>query len=233
MGRLEDPAIGQARARNDHSWALHQSANELLTITSKAGTLPTGLGHGHFLELRRDEHGEDSAAYVAPNGVAFDYLQADIKDWREDLYRVLQQMALAADSDSTRMSQSGESKSQDWKATEVLLSAYAAQLRPFLVSILGLVTKLRGAEASITVGGLEGYQEMDIMAFLESSALAVEALGMSHTFKKAVAKQQVRKLLGQTEEPEVLDVIMKEIDESEEVPVFTPTPPPGVDPNLE
>ena len=233
MGRLEDPAIGHARARNDHSWALHQAANELLAITSKSGAAPDGLGHGHFLQLRRDEHGEDSAAFVAPTGTAFEYLKEDIKDWREEVYRVLQQMAMAADSDSTRMSQSGESKNADWRATEVLLSAYAAQLRPFLVGILSLVTEMRGGQQTVQVGGLEGYQEMDIMAFLESSALAVEALGMSFTFKKAIAKQQVRRLLGQVEDETVVQTILGEIDAAVEVPLFEPTPPPPADPASE
>jgi hypothetical protein len=115
----------------------------------------------------------------------------------------------------------------------VLLSAYAAQLRPFLVGILSLVTEMRGGQQTVQVGGLEGYQEMDIMAFLESSALAVEALGMSFTFKKAIAKQQVRRLLGQVEDETVVQTILGEIDAAVEVPLFEPTPPPPADPASE
>src|SRR5690606_18351094 len=123
MGRLEDAAVAAMRARNEHSWALHQAANELLTITAKWAdeTTKPVLGHGYALRLNRDSDGEDRAAYVGPSGVAFTHLEKDVEATREDLFRVVQQMAMAADSDASRIRSSGESKAQDWKALDVML----------------------------------------------------------------------------------------------------------------
>lgn len=228
MGRLEHAVLGHTRARNEHSWALHQAANELLTVTSKAGTKPGSLGQGHYLALTRDKDGADSADYVAPTGVAFQYLQQDVQDWREEVYRVVQQMAMAADSDANRMSMSGESKSMDWKATEVLLSAYADQLRPFLVEVLKVVAGLRDLGGDVRVSGLEGYQELDLMTFLEGASLAVEAQKLSPTFRRVVAKRQVQRLAGPHVAPDVLEQIHDEIDKADlSTDVFTPSPPRG------
>jgi hypothetical protein len=230
MNKLEDAAVANMRARNEHTWALHQAANELLVVTSAWADEKIEVGHGHYLRLLRDKDGKDEASYAAPSGVAFEYLQKDVADTREEVYRLLQQMALAADSDATRARMSGESKGQDWKANEILLSAYADLVKGSMREALALLLEARsetGADLGIT--GLDGWQSEDLMTFLEAVALAPDARSLSPSFRKAIAKRQARRLLQDEASAKELEAIEKEIEESdpEALDVMAGFRPPG------
>ncbi|MEL6346890.1 MAG: hypothetical protein AAFV53_27505, partial [Myxococcota bacterium] len=217
MGKLEDPAIAACRARNELSWALHRAANELLVITSKWDEGHVVLGHGAYLKLRRDEKGSDSAQYVAPSGVAFSHLQTDVASTRDEVYRVVQQMALSADADAARQRLSGESKSQDWKATEIVLGSYADLVRQAMRNTVRFIAKnIRGEQVeTVSISGLDGWSEEDLLTFLDAAALAVDARSFSPTFRKVVAKRQARRLLQDEVDEGTLREIETEIDEAD------------------
>jgi len=233
MERSAHAVMRADRARNELTWALHQAANELLTITSKWGPdSEPKLGHGHWLKLNRDDKGEDTAAFVGPSGVAFEYLQADVEETRQDIYRVVQQLALSADASAGAVRASGDSKRQDWKAAEIILSAYATVVRDAIRSTVQVVAAARGVEvdeAAVSVSGLDGYQSEDLMTFLEAAALSVEALRMSPTFRKLVAKRQASRLLADEGSKAELKKIEGEIDAApdDDTPYLPPPPPKG------
>lgn len=218
MGRLEEAAVAALRARNAHTWALHQAANELLVIKSVWQDEKVDLGHGHYLRLTRDQHGEDNASYVGPSGVAFEFLQQDVQDTREELYRVVHQMAQAADSDAQQADQSGASKQQDWKALEVILGRFRVLMLDAMGAALELLVALRGERAEVAISGLEGWQNEDLGAFLAAAGLAVDARQMSSSFRKAVARRQAERLLQDEVTPEELEQIRREITEAPDDP---------------
>jgi len=209
MEKIHDPAVTLLRARNDLSWALHRAANALLVIKSKwQGAAPV-LGHGYYLQLHRDKQGEDSAEYVEPSGKSFDLLAKDVQALRDDLYRVVDQLAASADSDSTQAPKSGESKRQDWKSLDLILSAYAAIVRSAMEETLQIVA---GVDADpITVNGLDAWNLEDLAEFLEN-ALGAEVLIPSETYKKVIAKRAMRRILGDESDEDTLRTIEKEID---------------------
>jgi hypothetical protein len=224
LARLEDAAIAALRARNAHTWALHQAANELLVLKSTWQDEKVQLGHGHYLRLSRDQHGEDSAEYVGPSGVAFEYLQQDVQDTREELYRIVHQMALAADSDSQKADQSGASKNQDWKALEIILSRFQGLVLDAMTAALRLIAEIRGEAAQeIAVAGLEGWQSEDLATFFQAVGLATDARSLSPTFRKVVARRQAERLLQDEATPEEMAMIRKEIAEAPDDPApYTP-----------
>lgn len=228
MRKLQDPAVRATRARNEHSWALHQSANELLVFKRQwgDGTTPA-LGHGHYLELER----EDSAEYVAPSGVALSFLEKDVAATREELYRALQQMALAADSDATRARMSGESKGQDWKAAEILIAALAPYALKAMREGAEVIAAARGEQLTeLTVSGLDGYQQEDLEGWLLAVGLASEARQMSPTFRKVVARREAVRLVGDVATEQELQDIQKEIEDAELDPLGMPLPGGGPPP---
>ena len=225
MSKLEDAAVAATRARNEHSWALHQAANELLTITSTWGDEEPHLGHGHYLKLTRDATGgADSAEYVAPTGVAFRYLAQDVKDTRDELYRVVQSMALAVGTDDKGGPESGDAKAMDWKALEVVLAAYQDLVVGAMRKVLRLIAKARGEDArELAVKGLAGWASEDLGTFLEAASMATDARQMSSTFRKVIARRQAERLLQDEVSAAELEAIRKEIDEApDEDPLFGP-----------
>lgn len=230
MARLADPAIELLRARGDLSWALYRSANPLLVITTASqGEVPR-LGAGYSLTLYRNPPGtgpgEDKAEWIAPPGTSYEVLAQEIERRKEDLYRVLQQMALAISNDSSRVRASGESKKADWNAADVLLSAYAEALRGPMLDALRLVVRLRSGPAAaeaVQTAGLSGWQQLTLDELLAGAAQATDANRMSPTFRKAIAKRQAEALLPDAGEA-LLKTIRDEIDQAP-VPPADPSPP--------
>ena len=231
MGKLRDPAIAHLRARNDLSWALHRAAHALLVIKSEWDDKRPILGPGRWLQLGQ----KDEIEYVEPSGANFALLAEDLVQLREEIYRVVQQMAIGADSNASRSKQSGESKAADWRAMEIVLAALAERVRPFMVDVLRLVAKARAASVVPTVAGLDGWQQEDLEVWLASAALATDAHRLSPTFTKEVAKRQAGRLL-QGVDKKVLATVSKEIDDAEAVDpapyVPPPAPKPGAPPEV-
>lgn len=222
-GKLHDPAIAHLRGRNDLSWALHRGAHPLLVVKTQWQDGKPILGPGYYLAV--PETGD--VLYAEPSGASFELLAADVVQLREALYRVVQQMAIGADSNATRSGMSAESKNADWKAMEIVLGALSGAMRTFIAQCLRLVAKARGKEATPTVSGLDGWQEEDLELWLASAALAVDAHRYSPTFTREVAKRQAERLLQTNAAPDVLETIRKEIDEAEIDPAPY-LPPPGM-----
>lgn len=221
LGKLHDPAIDHLRARNGLSWALDKGAHPLLTIYSKDRHAPI-LGAGYYLRLDR----EDRAEYVEPSGTSFELLAGDVTRLREDLYRVVQQMATSADASATAAKQSGESKSKDWQAIEIVLAAYAELVLDWLRALYGLVADVRSEPVDkMQISGLAGWQSDDLSTWLEQAAQAIDARSFSPTFKKTVAKREAARLLAE-EDPKVLETINSEIDAAEAVDPAPYVPPP-------
>lgn len=231
MGKLHHPAIAHMRARNDLSWALHRGAHPLLVIQEPYDSGRPVLGSGAY--LRVDPLG--SVSYAEPSGASFQLLADDVVQLREELYRVVHQMAIGADSSATRSKMSGESKKTDWQAMEIVLASLAEIVKPALAATLRLVDLARGTKSPVTptIGGLEGWQEEDLETWLAAATQALDAAQLSPTFRKEVAKRQARRVLTDAS-PETLAKVDGEIDAADTTqpsPHLPPPPaPPGSDP---
>lgn len=220
MGKLHDPAVELLRAQNDLSWGLHRAAHALLYIKSKWDDAKPVFGPGYYLRLGLD----DDIGYAEPSGMSFELLAERITQLREGLYRVVHQMAVGADSSANRSQMSARSKAEDWRATEIVLSAYASLLRPFVAETMRLVSKGRGKEQRPTVRGLEGWHQEELLDWLEAAAKASEALTLSDTFRRQVAKAQASRVLQDLPE-DVRGQIEQEIDAAK-LPPVDPHPQP-------
>jgi len=214
MGRLHDPAVNLLRSQNDLDYGLHRAAHPLLWIRSKWETDTPVVGAGIYFRLRRDPEGEDDMGYVSPDAGSLSLMADRVTTQREGLYRVVSQMAQSADGNATRAQMSGQSKEADWRATEIVLTQYAGLLRPAVVEIMRLVTKIRGDEQIVTLTGLEGWHQEGVMEWLLASAQATTAVRYSETLVRMIAKEEARKLFPYAPESWVTQV-EREIDEAE------------------
>jgi len=220
--KLHDPALHLCRRENDLDWALYKAAHALLFIKSQWGddATPT-LGPGYYLPLDSDAE----IGYAEPSGRNFEILRQRVKDLREELYRVVQAMAQGLDSSASRSAQSAESKGMDWRASEILLSAFASLTLDAMAKAAAIAGGLR-QEKPPTFSGLNTGEEEDLDAFLERAAASIDARELSPTFRKVVARREAQRLLADEVEPEQLQIILNEIDAAvvEPAGVFQPTP---------
>lgn len=229
MGKLRDPALALLRGQNDLDWSLYRAAHALLWIRMKWEPDKPLLSPGAYYKLGRDQHGDDEMGYAEPSGASFEHQAVRITQQRHGMFRVVHQMAQSYDPNTgSRAQLSGESKAQDWKATEIVMSAYASALRPFIAAVLRLVSRVKDGKESPQVPlvkGMAGWHQEDLLPFLTASSLATEALMLSETFHRVVAIEQVRRVLPHLSEDQV-KVIEEEIMKAPiDLTLFQPPPP--------
>lgn len=214
MELLRDPVLAHLRARNDLSWALNRTAHAMPVIKRQWGGPGDDLmiGAGYFIRLER----EDTFEWTEPPGNSIVALREDCAELREEIFRVVHQMALAVDNDASRARASGESKQTDWQATKVVMSAYADVVRSAIRETIEIVGLVRGlGELDVTVQGLDGWQQLSLDEFLTGSAMATQAAKMSPTYRREVAKREAARLLPDLGD-KTLQAIHDEIDGSPE-----------------
>lgn len=232
LNKLYEPAIGQFRRRTALSWSLDRAAYAMPAITREWEADGELFGTGYFIRLRPGE----SVEWLEPSGTAFTALATDNRDLTEELFRLVHQMALAAQSDSNRSRMSGESKEHDFDATRIILATYGKIIRDSIRDAMRLAVGVRAdtdAE-TINVKGLEGWGQESLEAFLNAAIIA-KPLVKSETFRKIVAKRTAERLLGDEVSPDELDAIRSEIDAADfmEPSPFLPPPLPGAPPSSE
>lgn len=216
MGKLHDPAIAHLRADNDLRWALWMAAHPLLWIASAFQNKRPILGAGYYLQLSP----EDSIGYVEPSGASWELLRQDLDRRLSEMHRVVHQMASSISDEASRTQMSGESKAMDWRATEIVLAALALIVGSWMGDTLTLVAQVRsrlGEVDPVTVGGFDGWQTEDLDTWIKAAAASTEALRLSPTFRRELAKRQVAKAIPDLDDG-VSNTIWIEIDTAAVLP---------------
>lgn len=209
MELLRDPALAHLRSRNDLAWKLHKTAHAMPIIKRKWGGDAVKVGTGYSIEL---EPG-DEFDWSEPPGNSTAIMRDDCKDLKEEIFRVVHQMALSVTNDSSRQAASGASKDADWQASDVVLAAYASLVLAAMTRVCILVGLARGDVLTPVVAGLDSWREEDLMTWLTATGLALEGKQASPTFKRLIAVRQAQRLLPDASEAD-LDAITKEIEAS-------------------
>jgi hypothetical protein len=231
LEKLRDPAVGLMRLANDLDWSLHRWANSLLVISTADTSKAPSLGAGYYLRIGK----EDKAYTVAPDASGFAAMAERLKDKREEVYRVVQQMAAGVSGDSVKQAASGVAKTLDWQSLQVMLAAYADIVKVVLVQVLALAgVPLRIPAERVVVGGLEGWQEDDLATIL-ADFLTAQPFVKSETFRRLLAKEAVKRMLPEGTDEATKKAINEEIDNADygEPEILAPPRPLGKPPKPE
>lgn len=207
MGKVRDPAVRLTRLSNDLDWALHRGAHSLLVLAVADAAQPPVLGPGHYLLIGQD----DKASYAEPGGAVYDALDKRITQAREELYRVVQQMASGISGQATKQASSAASKGMDWQSLQVMLSAYAELVVMLIARVIDIAAVPLNVTTPPVVAGLEGWQEDDLTTILEDYTVA-QGVVKSATFKRMLAKELVKRMLPADTDEATQDAITAEID---------------------
>lgn len=218
MGKLEDPARALCDTENDLGWALYRGAHPLLGVFTDSMTEAPTLGAGRMAVFPE----KSTAQYLEPGGACYSALETRIEKRREDVYRVVQQMAQSATADASKARASAASKAMDWAAADVMADAYSARLRSALSDLVAILAGKLPAWKSATVTGLSGWGEEGLSEKLAALQLAMP-LVKSETFRREVAKRTAHALLDDAGD-EVLSAVDREIDAADydDEPVYAP-----------
>jgi hypothetical protein len=209
------------------SWSIDRTCYAMPFFFVKDKKKPPVMGRGYYGILGIDEKVEWPTPPPAPFTTVQDY-GARLKD---ELHRITHQMQAAVDNTAAASTRSAESKQEDGRATEIVLSAFGARVVEAVERTFALVAATRDDDADWSVGGMDEYTLPDAKG-LADAALATDALRIpSVTFRRELLTRVALAQLPDVTE-DVRATIRKEIKAGVHAEDLYPEPPPapGTDP---
>lgn len=231
MNKLEGPAREHFNKRNQLAWGETQSLlpelYEFLAPEGPSGGVIPGenqqdpgratsqpRGQGYV----QQRGAEDKAAFVGPDADPFKEARASCSELRDEMHRVMHQMALSADNSGAALKRSAESKQQDAAATGVVLGALGQLARKFVCALYEMASLGRKDTAQQGKWHCEGLDRFDAIApdaiidrMVNDSTIGKDI--PSATFQKLATMQRVEALL-ESITPDQREQIEKELEEN-------------------
>lgn len=158
--------------------------------TSDATKSSVTFGETQLVRIRPADAaggGEEDFGWKSPDVGPLEFISRLIAEQRDEIYRIVHQMALAVDSKAIgAIARSGASKIEDRKASEIILAAYGGYVAE---SMLRTVTLLGEIYGDNTVFTLDGYKDFNVSSLDEE--VQVAALALSMGLKSKTAKQEI------------------------------------------
>lgn len=157
---------------------------------------------------------QDRVEYIGPDSTPFKVALESCNNLRDEMYRVLHQMALSVDASSAAaIGRSGESKAQDRAATVVVLRSLGQLVRDHAQSVLDLVNKGRGDGVDeFVLHGMERFDSDDLGVIItEAQNLSLVDIP-SPTFKSSYFAGVAESALRDRATPELAEQIKNELE---------------------
>jgi hypothetical protein len=183
MGKLHSLAREHFNKRCAASWAEYKALFAVLYefLGPEEGAMPIAeaqqdpdraiaqtRGQGYTQTRGKD----DDARYVGPDVAPFTEARESCAEVMREMHRVMYSMAQSADMGKQALARSGESKSQDKAATEVILMAFGQVVRRAVRRLLGLIAL--GRSEVVPPCQVHGQEKFDATSLADAISQAVE-----------------------------------------------------------
>jgi len=149
------------------------------------------VGEGYITKLRPGNKDigieAEDFGWKSPDIGPLEFIAKQIQEMRDEVYRIVHQMALAVDSKSIgAIARSGASKIEDRKASEIILAAYGGYVTEAMLRTVHLLADVYGEDIEFE---LDGYRKFNTSSLDEEIQIA--ALAQSMNFKSRTAKEEL------------------------------------------
>lgn len=200
------------------------------------------FGEGILLHLRAQsgDNGAERFGWITPSTEPVKFIWEHFKEAVAEGYRIIHQMSMAVDAKAVAsIARSGASKTEDRKATEVILKGFGSIVREAEMRTLALLSDVYGDGTVWTVDGYDDFSLAEPMDLIQMLSLGASFGIESPTYNKRL-KRKVARIMLDGEDESTMGTVEKEIDdaedEAEEAAEMIPvplTPPLGDDPEAE
>lgn len=207
---LSGPQVANWQARTKRAWLSNNQAYSIPVIASKDTTAAANIsGAGYAIQLGQG----DTFTWTSPPDSAATILEAEIKNSKDELYRIANLNFMGLENNSMALVRSGLSRTIDADAGHVTVQSMAYTIRDAAQRTYAMLARGRGDDVdSFVAGGFEHLSDYDLT---ELTAIAVQ-LGIpkipSPKFNKQFWKRMVAQALDMDEATR--NAINKEIDDS-------------------
>jgi hypothetical protein len=165
------------------------------------------FGTGYYLKLGVEEKLE----WSAPPSTPFDAIRNEVDSQKDEIHRIVHQMAQGVNNNAAAVGRSGESKAADAEATRVMLEAIGSHVRETTEQLYNMLSKARGDKVVWSISGLSGYSVEDVEGMLNSASNAIRMVIPSETWGKEVRKRAALALVPEADQT-TRDAIVAEIE---------------------
>ena len=161
---------------------------------------------------------DDDIGFAEPEGKAYAHVARELDALKDEMHRVVHQMAASVSNKSGSVARSGDSKKQDRAAESIVLGQFGKDVREFAKRIYAMVSQARGEDVVWVARGLDRFDHDD-RAVLIVEAVQVDLVNIpSSTFKKEykirLASSLAPNLTAATQDV-IRDEIQKGVDDDE------------------
>jgi hypothetical protein len=237
-GKMENIAVELFNKLSALSWGQYRSLFQIVAVTlqtpdPKDGFNPIAedtrravnqtMGPGRvWVGAERDQ-----IRYIGPDTAPFAEARAYLSELRDEMHRVLHQMAQAVDNSGAGLKRSGESKKMDQAAGAIVSRELGRIFRDVTVTIYTTVAAGRNERDKIwSVSGLESYDEVGT-AELVVEAVQLEQVNVPSPTWQAIRKHDLAIKLTPGLTDEQKDKIYEELEENITAAQAAAMQPPG------
>lgn len=153
----------------------------------------------------------DDLVFAEPEGKAYALVDSQLKDLKDEIYRIVDQLAASADNSSSSMRRSGESKKQDRSSESIVLGEFGARVRAHAVKVFTAISSARNENVVWVPYGLDDYDQESRADILQEAINASNVSIPSATFSKMYKTKLATALVRMP--PETQDVVRQEIED--------------------
>jgi hypothetical protein len=185
--RVEDNQVEHFRLNAALSWAIKTTCYAMPVFKLIDGGNPPQFGSGKGIIL----DALDEIDWLAPPVQHLAVIAEKISTEKDEIYRVVHQMADGVNNNAGTVGRSAASKSIDAGAIRVIMESYSVLVRDATLRTYELATAWRGEQIDWVIKGMDEFSEVDLAALLEISAVANDNVVPSEMFKIQFAKRIV------------------------------------------
>lgn len=207
LNRAADAQIEHFRLSTALGWSLRKAAYAIGIFKLKENSpIVNGAGQGIIIGIDED------FSFAEPKGTSFSILQNEIKNQKDEIYRIAVQMAQSVDNNSAALGRSGESKNADNASTEIILHAYADIVKEAIEKTFELISDARGdVDLHFSIEGMNKFHLQDAQILVDTAKTAKELAINSPTLYQELNYRVAESLLPWDTSQEVKDKIREEI----------------------
>jgi hypothetical protein len=164
---------------------------------------------------------DDELGFAGPSGAAYQIVDKQLSDLKDEMFRVVHQMAAALSNGSASLGRSGLSKQEDRRAEAIVLGEFGRMLREFAVKVYTAVSAARGEDTKWVAHGLDRFVTTDRLEVMQEATQSSTTLIPSQTFRVehltrlANALVDLTPALQATVRQEIEDGVKKEAEAAE------------------
>ncbi len=224
MGKIEGVAVEHFNKRCALSWGQYRSlfqfyvafleeADPTKPISEDGGrAINQRIGPGRMMIMS----GGDKIQTLGPDPEPFMVAMQDLDNLRDEIHRVLHNMALSVDNSSSSLRRSAKSKRVDQAATTVILKELGRLMREHGELVLETVVEGRGDDKDVSkkLKGLDEFDALSFDQFLEEVVVMETVDIQSHTFWQEYKYIAAKRALGNGASDEVLLEIREQLKQN-------------------